>query len=114
MKTRKTDDRLFQQRFTLLIALLFCLFVSSVEYFPHEGNIAQSERSSDQPDQTFLNVAVDAVVPFVLHVANTVFYLICQIFSFELKLPLQKAVSAFYPNQLVDILFERIISTKGP
>ncbi|WP_332912946.1 hypothetical protein [Algoriphagus boritolerans] len=36
----------------------------------------------------FLSVAVDAVVPFVLHVANTVLYLIYQLFSFELKLPI--------------------------
>jgi len=114
MKTRKPNDGLLQQRFTLLIALLFCLFVSSVEYLPQEGKISKSERSSEQPGQTFLNVAVDAVVPFVLHVSSTVFYLICQVFSFELKLPLQKAVSASFPNHLVEILFERIISTKGP
>lgn len=114
MTTRTPNNSLFQQRFTLLLALLFCLFVSSVEYLPHEGKISKSEHSSEQPDQTFLNVAVDAVVPFVLHVADTVFYLICQIFSFEFKLPLQKAVSAFYPNHLVEILFERIISTQGP
>jgi hypothetical protein len=114
MSTRKPDNSLFKQRFALLIALLFCVFVSSVEYLPQEGKISKIERSSDHPDQTFLNVAVDAVVPFVLHVANTVFYLICQIFSFELKLPVVKAVSAVSSNQLVDILFERIISTKGP
>jgi hypothetical protein len=54
------------------------------------------------------------VVPFVVNVADTVFYLIHQVFSFEFKLPLHQSVSALYPNQLVEILFERIISTKGP
>ena len=103
-----------QQRFTLLIALLFCLFVSSLEYVPQHGEISKTETSADNPDQTFLNVAVDAVVPFAVHVANTVFYLIHQVFSFEFKFPLLQAVSAFYPTHLVEILFERIISTQGP
>jgi hypothetical protein len=114
MKNKTFHSNLFQQRFTLLMALLFCLFISSVEYMPQHGEIAKSEQNSDNSDQTFLNVAVDAVVPFVLHVANTVFYLIYHVFSFELRLPTLQAVSAFYPNQLVEILFERIISTKGP
>lgn len=114
MKNRVIHSSLFQQRFTLLMAVLFCLFISSVEYLPQEGNSIQTEQSSDNQDQTFISVAVDAVVPFVLHVANTVFYLIYQIFSLEFKIPSLQAVSAFYPNQLVEILFERIISTKGP
>ena len=103
-----------QQRFTLLIALLFCLFVSSVEYLPQEGNISKTETAADNPDQTFLNVAVDAVVPFAVHVADTVFYLIHHVFSIEFKFPLHQAVSSFYPTHLVEILFERIISTQGP
>lgn len=114
MKTRKIHNSLLQQRLTLLIALLFCLFVSSVEYLPQAGKATQSDQSSEHPGQTYVNVAVDAVVPFVVNVADTVFYLIYQAFSFELKLPLHQAISAFCPNQLVEILFERIISTKGP
>jgi hypothetical protein len=114
MKKSTIHSKLFQQRFSLLMALLFCLFISSVEYVPQQGEIAKTEQSSENPDQTFLNVAVDAVVPFVVHVADTVFYLIHHIFSFEFQLPTLQAVSAFYPNQLVEILFERIISTKGP
>lgn len=114
MKTRTPHNSLLQQRFTLLIALLFCLFVSSVEYLPQECGAAKVEQTPDNPDQTFLNVAVDAVVPFVVHVSQTVLYLISQVFSFEFKTPSIPSVSAFYPNQLVEILFERIISTKGP
>jgi hypothetical protein len=96
------------------MAILFCLFISSVEYVPQEGGAVKTEQSSDNQDQTFVSIAVDAVVPFVLHVANSVLYLIYQIFTFEFKIPILQAVSAFYPNQLVEILFERIISTKGP
>lgn len=114
MKTRETHSSLFQQRFTLIMALLFCLFVSGLEYLPQEAAVDQTEQASENPDQTFINVAVDAVVPFVLHVAHTVLYLIYQVFSFEIKLPAIPAISAFAPNQLVEILFERIISPQGP
>lgn len=114
VKNRLIHSNLFQQRFTLLMALLFCLFISSVEYVPQNGESSKTEQASKNQDQTFINVAVDAVVPFVLHVADTVLYLIYQIFSFEFEIPSLQAVSAYYPNQLVEILFERIISTKGP
>lgn len=114
MKKTGIHSSLFQQRFTLLMALLFCLFISSVEYVPQEAISSKTEHSADGQNQTFINVAVDAVVPFVLHVADSVLYLIYQLFSFELKIPSLQAVSVFYPNQLVEILFERIISTKGP
>lgn len=114
MKSKIMNSNQFQQRFTLLMALLFCLFISSVEYVPQEVDSVKTEQSSDNQNQTFLSVAVDAVVPFVLNVANSVLYLIYKIFSFEFKIPSLQAVSAFFPNQLVEILFERIISTKGP
>lgn len=114
MKNRIIHSNLFQQRFTLMMALLFCLFISSVEYVPQNGETSKTEQASKNQDQTFINVAVDAVVPFILHVADTVLYLIYQVFSFEFEIPSLQAVSAYYPNQLVEILFERIISTKGP
>lgn len=114
MKNRTLHSNTFRQRFSVLMALLFCMFVSSIEYIPNHQDSSKTEQSSENPDQTFLDVAVDAVVPFVLHVADTVLYLIYQIFSFEFKMPVHQAVSTFYPNQLIEILFERIISTQGP
>jgi hypothetical protein len=96
------------------VALLLCLFVSGIEYIQQHQESVKSEQSSENPEQTFLNVAVDAVVPFVLHVADTVLYLIYEIFSFEFKMPVHQAISSSYPNQLIEILFERIISTQGP
>jgi hypothetical protein len=114
VKTKTIHSSLFKQRFTLLMALLFCLFISSVEYVPQDRDLTKTEQSTENQNQSFISVAVDAVVPFVLHVADTVLILIYKIFSFDLKIPGLQAVSAFYPNQLVEILFERIISTKGP
>ena len=114
MNASTRDIKQFRQRITLLLAVLFCMLISGVEYIPQGEEITKTEQSTDNPDQTFLNVAVDAVVPFTIHVMDTVLYLIYQIFSFEVKLPVLSSISAAIPSSWVEILFERIISTKGP
>ncbi len=118
MKTTNRNSNLFQQRLTVMLALLLCLFISSVEYIPEHGGSAEVEQqekpnSTDQ-NQTFLNVAVDAVVPFVVNVSHSILYLIHKIVSFEGSTFLTESTSVVQPNQLLQILFERIISTKGP
>lgn len=114
MKNKAHTRSSFQQRFSLLLALLLCLFVSSVEYLPEGKAQASSEQSAEQPGKHFLDVAVDAVVPFVVQVADTVFYLISLVFRFDVELPLPRLSTVSYVNTLAEILFERIISTKGP
>jgi hypothetical protein len=114
MKSKTVYSTPFRQKFSVLLAMLFCLFVSGIEYIPAYQDSVKSEQSADNPEQTFLDVAVDAVVPFALYVADTVLYLIYQVFSFEFKIPVQHTISSFYPNPLIQILFERIISTQGP
>ncbi|WP_338220583.1 hypothetical protein [Algoriphagus sp. oki45] len=109
-----TSSNLWKQRLTMLLVLFLCFFVSSVEYLPSAADQVNTEQTAENPDQTIISVALDAVVPFAVQVADTVLYLIYQIFSFELKLPTLQAVSASIPNSLVETLFERIISTKGP
>jgi hypothetical protein len=61
-----------------------------------------------------LDVAVDAVIPFVLQVANTVFYLISKLFQVDFSLPLPQSGTVAFVNSLTEILFERIISPQGP
>jgi hypothetical protein len=114
MKNRKTYHSTSQQRFSWALVLLFCLFVSSIEFFPAANEQSRTEQSSEQPDQSFLDVAVDAVIPFVLQVANTVFYLISQIFQVDFSLPLPQSGTVSFVNALTEILFERIISPQGP
>lgn len=114
MKNRKTYHSTSQQRFSWALVLLFCLFVSSIEFFPATNEQSRTEQSSEQPDQSFLDVAVDAVIPFVLQVANTVFYLISQIFQVDFSLPLPQSGTVSFVNALTEILFERIISPQGP
>jgi len=114
MKNRKTNQRTSKQRFSWALVVLFCLFVSSVEFFPTTPEKSRSEQSSEQPDQSFLDVAVDAVIPFVVQVANTVFYLISQISQIDFSLPLSQVGKVSFVNPLTEILFERIISPQGP
>jgi len=118
MKATKSTSRLFQQRLGLLLALLFCLFVTSVEYIPQQGHPVKTEKhdKTDSSDHnlTFLNVAVNAVVPFVVQVSHSVFYLMYEIFHFVSEKFISESTISVFQNQLVQILFERIISTKGP
>jgi hypothetical protein len=118
MKQTKPQNNLIQQRITVLLALLFCLFISSVEYVPSAAPISKIEKQQQKADsnqnQTFLDVAVDAVVPFAVHVSQSVLYFIYEIVRFKGTITLTESTSIFQPNQLVEILFERIISTKGP
>jgi hypothetical protein len=116
MKHSKQNSRLIQQRITVMLAMLFCMFISSVEYIPGNESTVKVEKqeSSNSQDQTFLDVAVDAVVPFVVHVSQSTLYLIYEIVQFKGTTFITESTSIFQPNQLVEILFERIISTKGP
>ncbi|MDA0314144.1 MAG: hypothetical protein O2829_04820 [Bacteroidetes bacterium] len=114
MKNRNTYYNTSKQRFSWALVLFFCLFVSSIEYFPSEANQSRTEQSSEQPGQRFLDVAIDALVPFALEVANTVFYLISQFFRVDFSLPLPQVGAASYVNSFTEILFERIISPQGP
>lgn len=117
MKDQKHTSNLFQQRITLMLAMLLCLFVSSLEYIPESESVKienQDNPVSEDQAQTFLDVAVDAVVPFVVTVSHIALYFVAKIFHFESRVFSPETFSFFYSNQLVEILFEQIIATKGP
>ncbi|MDI1323824.1 MAG: hypothetical protein PSV36_13830 [Algoriphagus sp.] len=117
MKSQKHTSNLFQQRITLMLAMLLCLFVSSLEYLPETKSLKvenQQNPVSDDQNQTFLDVAVDAVVPFVVSVSHIALYFVSKIFHFEGRIFSPETFSFFYSNQLIEILFKQIISTKGP
>lgn len=98
----------------VVLALLLCFFVSSVEYTGFEDAVSTEQQNPSDSSETFLSVAVDAVVPFALEVTQTAFYLIYEIVDFEPSSYLAEIVEIFDYNQHVQVLFERIISTKGP
>lgn len=117
MNCKKHKTNLFQQRITLVLAMLLCLFVSTVEYLPQgvSEKVENIENSNSQEqNQTFLDVAVAAVVPFVVSISQLVLLFIAYIFQFEGFIFIPELVSFFFTNQLAEILFELIISTQGP
>ncbi|MGM0943754.1 MAG: hypothetical protein ACQEW9_01145 [Bacteroidota bacterium] len=114
MNSKKQNNKLIQQRLMVVLALLFCFFVSSVEYTGYEESLHSEQQTPADTQDTFLSVAVDAVVPFALEVTQTAFYLIYEIVNFEPRSFAEDLVELFDYNQHVQILFERIISTKGP
>jgi hypothetical protein len=117
MNSPKQKRNLLQQRLTLMLAMLLCLFVSSLKYIPEAESVKISnQENATQGDQneTFFDVAVDAVVPFVVSVSQIALYFVSKIFQFEGRIFSLESFSVFYTNQLIEILFEQIISTKGP
>ena len=110
-----------RQRATILLVLFFCFLVSSAEYFPKgtdQSIKSQKEQSQDadpsSENQTFLNVAVDAVVPFVTVLSHQVFYLIYENFTVEPSISNGVSVSLPLNFPYWEILLERIISPNAP
>ncbi|TFV95548.1 hypothetical protein E4S40_04835 [Algoriphagus kandeliae] len=115
MRQKSNTNKLWQRRLTLVLAMLLCFFVASVEYVAEQEPVkVENHQSSDSGDFTVLSMAVDAVVPFAVQITQTALYFIYDIISFEPRTFVVSTVSVPQDNQLVQILFERIISTQGP
>ncbi|MCH6235316.1 hypothetical protein [Cognataquiflexum rubidum] len=121
MRKPSRQIALFRQRATILLVLFFCLLVSGAEYFPKTSDQNQKskqeksqESGSSSENQTFLNVAVDAVVPFVTVLSQQVFYLIYE--NYTVEPPVTNGVSMTLPLNFPywEILLERIISPNAP
>ncbi|MHA7129604.1 hypothetical protein [Algoriphagus namhaensis] len=117
MNQNNQNRNLLRQRLSVALALLFCMFFSSLEYSGQEILDIKKEYSSENSEnenQTFLSVAVDAVVPFALQITQTVFHLIYQILNFEGQTYSFQAPAIGYTASLGEVFFERIISPQGP
>lgn len=121
MRNQSRNIALLRQRATILLVLFFCLMVRGAEYFPKgadqsKKNNKEQSRDADSSSEhrTFLDVAVDAVVPFVTVLSQQVFYLIYENFSFEK--PTADGGSISFPLNFPywEILLERIISPNAP
>ncbi|MCH7415736.1 hypothetical protein MM213_19705 [Belliella sp. R4-6] len=110
-----------KQRITLLMVMFFCMLVSSMEYFPNQDSESshikketKTEQENSRQNQTFLDVAVDAVVPFVTSLGQISLYIIYEIIDFE-SVSISNTVNQVLLNlEFREILFERIISTNAP
>lgn len=112
---------IWKQRASLVLVLFFCMLISGVEYLPQQemdGFQSKKELGHDPSDQTeqqsYLNVAVDAVVPFITVLGQQVFHLIFENIIFEKKNELGKDISLLFNLVYWEILLEQIISINAP
>jgi len=111
---------IIKERLTILLVCFFCILISGSEYII-EGAHADVEKEqlgsqSDEPasHETFVNTAVDAVVPFVFVTVDHVFHLIYEIVGFEEVAYTTGIVMVKAPSYFSEILLERIISPNAP
>jgi hypothetical protein len=97
------------------------MLISGIEYLPEqvlESRNSQKELNKDTSDQTedqtYLNIAVDAVVPFVTVIGQQVFYLIFESINFEKPNINGPDISLPLNLPFWEILLEQIISTNAP
>ena len=104
-----------------MLTMMFCMLVAGTEYLPQQAKEyspdkkEQSNKADQSSDnQTFLNIAIDAVVPFVTVLSQQVFYLIYENIVFEK--PSVSDLGVAFPVNLPywEILLERIISPNAP
>lgn len=100
---------------------MFCLLISSAEYFPEQqAEDVKIELEADQNDAApsdeskLWSLSVNAVVPFLTVLAQQVYLLIFEIFSFENPVPESFITSIPLNHPFWEILFERIISPNAP
>lgn len=112
---------IWKQRTTLLLVLFFCMLISGFEYLPQQvldSRNSQKELNKDASDQTenqtYLNIAVNAVVPFVTVIGQQVFYLIFESINFEKPSVSGPDISLPLNLPFWEILLEQIISTNAP
>ncbi|AKP50855.1 hypothetical protein CA2015_1415 [Cyclobacterium amurskyense] len=114
-----------RQRLTLLIVMLFCVFVSSSELMlsidSKENSLAvQLDLSSDNEDgqsddtRTFIHTSIDAVVPFVMYALDYAYHFIYEIVIADRPQTNFNLGTDLEYNQLFKILFEQIISVNAP
>ncbi|EKB49472.1 hypothetical protein [Cecembia lonarensis] len=120
MKSNGRHNNNWKQRATLALVMFFCVLISSAEYLTllqqeveHQKEIKELPESQTETE-TFFNIAVDAVVPFVTVLGQQVFHLIYETFKFEK--PETGFQNISFPSTLPfwEILLERIISTNAP
>lgn len=114
-----------RERLTLLIVMLFCVFVSSSEIVVSldsqdkslEVKLDLSSTNDESPaedNQTFIHSNIDAVVPFVLYAFDFIYHFIYEIIVAALPQTNFLLGTDLEYNQLFKILFEQIISVNAP
>jgi zona occludens toxin (predicted ATPase) len=118
MNRTQKNKALYRERMTIMLVVFFCMLISGSERFISFSDTdikmehKAGETSSDE--QTFVSVAVDAVVPFATTVAQNAFYLIYEILGFETEKFSHEETTTQYTSHFLEILLTRIISPNAP
>jgi hypothetical protein len=100
------------------MVVLFCVLISGSERFiQFDSDVEKIEKTaegSSNESETFIGIAVDAVVPFATTVMQTAFYFIYEIIGFEKETINHQEEVSKYPSHFLEILLTRIISPNAP
>ncbi|MBS9524362.1 hypothetical protein KI659_10075 [Litoribacter alkaliphilus] len=120
MNRNRKNRSLLKERVTILMVVFFCILISGSERFimfdsakSKMEQAAGSDKDTDE-NETFIDVAVDAVVPFATTIAQTALYFIYEIIGFEKETFTVKEQISRYPSHFLEILLTRIISPNAP
>ena len=110
---------LLKQRAMLALVLFFGLLVTGIQYVPQSSseNLLKKELQKDantDGNETYLEIDVQAVVPFATNLAQQTLYFIYDIFRFEKPIKKGFVISLSHSLPYWDILFENIIATNAP
>jgi len=120
MNKSQKNKNLLKERLTIILVVLFCVLISGSERFVFTDSTdssyktEQNSTESNSDNQSYVSVAVNAVVPFATTVAQNTFYLIYEILGFETaKISPEETISE-YTSNFLEILLTRIISPNAP
>jgi len=118
MNRTQRHKALYKERMTIILVVFFCMLISGSEKFiSFSGTDVKIEQKSSghaSDEQSFVSVAVDAVVPFATTVAQNTFYLIYEILGFETEKFSNEETAPQYTSHFLEILLTRIISPNAP
>lgn len=119
MSRTEKHRNLLRERLTIFLVLFFCFLISSSEYVIQGAKVeTNTEQGSSQDEKstgsdTYVNAAVDAVVPFIFASVDHAFHLIDDLGEY-FELVSSGPVEISYTSIFSEILLEKIISTNAP
>ncbi len=103
----------------LALVMFFGLLITGIQYVP--GNSSESllkkelqKDANTDGNETYLEIDVQAVVPFATNLGQQTLYFIYDIFRFEKPATKGWVISLIHTLPYWDILFENIIATNAP
>lgn len=120
---QRNTHQLWKERLAILMVVVFCTLVSSADYLLHSSDVdvhsalhVDDTGGSESQDRnaTFIHNAVDAVVPFVMAAVDHVLHFIYELTAPERQKAIFKVELSPATGDLLEVLFEHIVSANAP